>query len=105
MTMAAVRPGATSPPAPGRVPSTSLRRTALVAGALYLITFAASIAALPLLAPVLNDPNYIAGSGADTRVLLGWTGEQWANIAVTGVIWLLAPMLVGLRLVTRSEIK
>jgi len=33
------------------------------------------------------------------------TGQQWANIAVTGVFWLLAPLLVGLRLVTRSEVK
>jgi ABC-2 type transport system permease protein len=33
------------------------------------------------------------------------TAQQWANVAVTGVIWLLAPLLVGLRLVTRSEVK
>ncbi len=33
------------------------------------------------------------------------TGEQWANIGVTGVMWLLIPMLVGLGLVTTSEVK
>jgi hypothetical protein len=33
------------------------------------------------------------------------TGQQWANVAVTGVIWLLVPLLVGLRLVARSEVK
>jgi ABC-2 type transport system permease protein len=33
------------------------------------------------------------------------TGEQWANVAVTGVVWLLLPLLAGLRLVTRSEVK
>jgi ABC-2 type transport system permease protein len=33
------------------------------------------------------------------------TGEQWANIAVTGVIWLVIPMAIGLRFVTRVEIK
>ena len=33
------------------------------------------------------------------------TGEQWANIGVTGVMWLLIPMLVGLGLVMRSEVK
>ena len=33
------------------------------------------------------------------------TGEQWANIAVTGVTWLLIPMLVGLGLVMRAEVK
>lgn len=33
------------------------------------------------------------------------TGEQWANIAVTGVCWLLVPLAVGLALVLRSEVK
>jgi hypothetical protein len=33
------------------------------------------------------------------------TGEQWANVAVTGVTWLLAPLVVGLAFVTRSEVK
>jgi ABC-2 type transport system permease protein len=33
------------------------------------------------------------------------TGEQWANIGVTGVCWLLLPLAVGLRLVMRSEVK
>jgi ABC-type transport system involved in multi-copper enzyme maturation permease subunit len=33
------------------------------------------------------------------------TGEQWANIGVTGVTWLLIPMLVGLGLVMRAEVK
>jgi hypothetical protein len=33
------------------------------------------------------------------------TGEQWANIGVTGVTWLLIPMLVGLGLVMTSEVK
>jgi ABC-2 type transport system permease protein len=33
------------------------------------------------------------------------TGEQWANIAATGVIWLLIPLLVGLGFVTRAEVK
>jgi hypothetical protein len=33
------------------------------------------------------------------------TAEQWANIGVTGVIWLLVPLGIGLRLVARSEVK
>ena len=48
-----------------------LRKTALVAGGFYLITFISSIPAVFLLDPVLNDPNYIVSSGADTRVLSG----------------------------------
>jgi ABC-2 type transport system permease protein len=33
------------------------------------------------------------------------TGEQWANIAVTGIVWLVIPLLIGLRLVMRAEVK
>jgi len=33
------------------------------------------------------------------------TGEQWANIGVTGIVWLVIPLLIGLRLVMRAEIK
>ena len=33
------------------------------------------------------------------------TGEQWAHIGVTGLIWLVLPLLVGLRLVMRAEVK
>jgi hypothetical protein len=49
-----------------------LRKTALIGGGLYLITFISSIpAAFFLLAPVLENPDYIIGSGNDTQVLLG----------------------------------
>src|SRR5262245_40348322 len=47
------------------------RLTALVAGILYLVTFLASIPAVFLLAPVLDDPSYITGAGADGQVQLG----------------------------------
>ncbi len=33
------------------------------------------------------------------------TGEQWANLGVTSLIWLIAPLAVGLGLVLRSEVK
>lgn len=35
----------------------------------------------------------------------GLTGEQWANIGVTGVIWLFVPLAIGLTFVVRSEVK
>ena len=57
--------------APARVPVDTTRKTSLVAGAFYLITFAASIPALFLLGPVLNNPDYIVGAGPDTGVILG----------------------------------
>jgi Domain of unknown function (DUF4386) len=49
----------------------SNRKTALVAGILYLTTFISSIPAVFLLHPVLSDPNYITGAGADTQVSFG----------------------------------
>jgi ABC-type transport system involved in multi-copper enzyme maturation permease subunit len=33
------------------------------------------------------------------------TGEQWANIGVTGLIWLVIPLAIGLGFVTRAEVK
>ena len=47
------------------------RRTAAVAGWLMASTFITSIAALALYDPVLNDTNYILGTGDDARVTLG----------------------------------
>jgi len=47
------------------------RKLALIAGVLFVITFITSIPALLLYDPVLNDPAYIVGAGADTRVLVG----------------------------------
>lgn len=49
----------------------SMRKTAFVAGALYLITFITSIPAVFLLDPVLKNPDYIISAGADTQVLWG----------------------------------
>ena len=54
-----------------RAPMDSMRKTALVAGVLYLITFITSIPAVFLLDPVLSNPNYIVGAGADTQVIGG----------------------------------
>ncbi|WP_127480293.1 ABC transporter permease [Nocardioides pantholopis] len=33
------------------------------------------------------------------------SGEQWANLAVTGVLWLVLPLAAGIALVMRSEVK
>ncbi|MEP6759763.1 MAG: DUF4386 domain-containing protein [Sporichthyaceae bacterium] len=49
----------------------STRKTALVAGILYLVTFISSIPAFFLLEPVLSHPDYITGAGADTQVAFG----------------------------------
>ncbi|MCW2783281.1 MAG: hypothetical protein JWR35_3730 [Marmoricola sp.] len=44
------------------------RKHAFAAGVFYLVTFFASIPAVILLNPVLNDAHYVVGAGADTRV-------------------------------------
>jgi hypothetical protein len=50
---------------------TSLRKTALAGGILYLVTFVGSIASALLVGPALNDPSYVLGAGADQQVGLG----------------------------------
>jgi hypothetical protein len=50
---------------------TSFRKTALVGGLLYLITFIGSIPAAILVGPAINDPSYITGPGADQQVAFG----------------------------------
>ena len=47
------------------------RNNARVSGIFYLVTFAASIPALLLIGPILNNPDYIVSAGSDTRVLIG----------------------------------
>jgi ABC-2 type transport system permease protein len=47
------------------------------------------------------DFNYASGNlFGDTL-----TGEQWAQLGVTSVFWLVIPLAVGLRMVLRSEVK
>jgi hypothetical protein len=50
---------------------TSFRKTALVGGILYLVTFVGSIASALLVGPALNDPSYVLGAGADQQIGLG----------------------------------
>jgi hypothetical protein len=60
------------------------RRTALVAGILYLLTFIGSIPGTLLLGPVLTDPNYVTGSGAATEVGLAAVFEMVNALAAIG---------------------
>jgi len=50
---------------------TSIRRTALVAGICYLLTFIGSIPAWFLQEPLLTNSQYIVGAGMDTRIIAG----------------------------------
>src|SRR5438045_8392812 len=74
-----------------RVPMDSLRKTALVAGALYLLTFV-SIPTLFLYVPV-HDPKYIVGPGPDTGVILGGILEMIVALAGIGTAVALYPVV------------
>ena len=68
-----------------------LRRTALVAGALYLLTFV-SIPTLALYGPV-HDPKYIVGPGPDTGVIVGTILEMIVALAAIGTAVALFPVV------------
>ena len=74
----AIQPAATKRPR-----MDPLRKTALVAGVLYLITFV-SIPTLALYGEVRSDPNYIAGAGPDTAIILGGILEIVVALACIG---------------------
>jgi hypothetical protein len=70
------------------------RRTARIAGVLFIITFITAIAALYLFQPVLDDPGgYIAGAGSDNRIFLGAFLELLLIIANVGTAVVLFPIL------------
>jgi Domain of unknown function (DUF4386) len=73
---------------------TSSRRTARIAGWLFIVTFVASIpAALALYTAVLDHPHYILGGGADGRIAFGAFLEMILIIANIGTAVVLFPIL------------
>jgi hypothetical protein len=76
-----------------RVSMDSLRKTALVGGALYLITFVTSIPARVLFGPV-KDPNFILGTGvADNQVLFAGLLDVLLAFACIGTAVALYPVI------------
>jgi hypothetical protein len=70
------------------------RTSARVAGVLFIITFLTSIpAALVLYTPVLEDANFIVGTGAEGGVALGALLEVLLIIANVGTAVVLFPIL------------
>ena len=70
------------------------RRISLSTGVLFLITFIASIPALYLFQPVLDDPvGYIAGGGDSNRIFLGALLELITILANIGTAVVLFPLL------------
>src|ERR1700755_1440594 len=86
-----VRTSATKPPAT-RIPMTSLRKTALVAGIFYLITFI-SIPTLALYGPVKNHRDWILTSGSHTGLLVGAFLEVIVALAGIGTAVTLYPVV------------
>jgi hypothetical protein len=74
-----------------RAPMDSLRKTALAAGVLYILTFV-SIPTLFLYGPV-KGANYILGSGPDTAVIIGGILEVIVALAGIGTAVALFPVL------------
>jgi hypothetical protein len=70
----------------------STRKTALVAGIFYLITFI-SIPTLALYGPVKNHQDYIISSGANTAVLVGGFLEVIVALAGIGTAVTLYPVV------------
>src|SRR5918912_3696204 len=67
---------------------------ARVFGVLYLITFVTSILSFFIFyAPVLNDPRYVLGPGADTSVAFGALLELILIVANIGTAVVLYPIL------------
>ncbi len=70
------------------------RKTARLAGWLFIVTFVASIpAALLLYTPVLDHARYILGAGADSRISLGALLEMILIVANVGTAVVLFPIL------------
>jgi hypothetical protein len=74
-----------------KVPMDSLRKTALVAGLFYIITFV-SIPTLWLYSPV-KELGYIFGPGPDTRMIFGGVLEMIVALAGIGTAVTLYPVL------------
>jgi hypothetical protein len=70
----------------------SPRKIAMAAGILYLLTFV-SIPIGFLYSSVLNDPNYIVGSGPDTPVIIGGILEIIVALAGIGTAVALYPVV------------
>ena len=69
------------------------RRTSLIVGVLFILTFVTSIAAYALYDPVRNDPNYITGGGSDGRVALAALLEMLLIFTNVGTATFLFPLL------------
>ena len=69
------------------------RKTALIVGVLFIITFITAIGAALLYGPIVDDPRYIFGPGADAAIGLGAVLELILIITMIGTALYLYPLL------------
>ena len=69
------------------------RRTALLAGLLYLLTFVTSVPTLALYRPVLEGTGFVLGTGSATGVLAGTSLEVLLALACVGTAVALFPVV------------
>lgn len=69
------------------------RRTALLTGVFFILTFVTSIPALALYGPVLDDAGYVLGSGSDTRITVGALLEIALAVSNIGTAVTIFPIL------------
>ncbi len=72
---------------------TASRRTAFIVGVFFILTFITSIGAALLYGPVIDNPNYVTGAGADSQITLGAAFELFLIITNLGCAVALFPLL------------
>jgi len=76
-----------------KAPMTATRKAALAAGLFYLATFVFSIPALGLYDGVVNDPDFVLGTGSDQGVLWGGLIEMLTALACIGTAVAVYPVI------------
>ena len=90
--MSTIAPTATSVRPAGST-TDPMRNHARAAGIFYLLTFVSSIPALLLIAPVLNNADYVTSAGQDTRVLWGCLLDSVNALTAVGSAVALYPVV------------
>ena len=70
-----------------------MRKSSLAVGVLFILTFVTSIVGVISYGPVLSDPTYVTGAGADGRVFFGAFLELFLIITNIGCAVVLFPLL------------
>jgi hypothetical protein len=80
---------------------------AIVAYFVYALVLPAALGTLAAYQDWFKDRHgWIDFNFASTRLYDGGlTGTEWAHLATSGLLWLVIPLAIGLRLVLRSEVK